>query len=52
MADRFPDAAAVAAAQHAALGLGATVEEVTKNYLALADRLDRTPAPVPGTASR
>ena len=49
MADRFPDAAAVAAGQNAALGLGATVEEVTGNYLALADRLDRTPAPVPGT---
>ncbi|MEU0793453.1 alpha/beta fold hydrolase [Amycolatopsis sp. NPDC005961] len=49
MAERFPDAAAVAAAQNAALGLGATPEEVTRNYLALADRLDRRPAPVPGT---
>ncbi|MGM1062517.1 alpha/beta hydrolase [Saccharothrix sp. Mg75] len=49
MAERFPDAAEVAAAQHAALGLGGTVDEVTRKYLALADRLDRTPAPVPGT---
>jgi pimeloyl-ACP methyl ester carboxylesterase len=45
MSDRFPDAARVAVG----LGLGATVDEVTKNYLELADRLDRTPAPVPGT---
>ncbi|MDI5978195.1 alpha/beta hydrolase [Amycolatopsis magusensis] len=50
MSDRFPDAARVAAAQHATLGLGGTVDEVTRKYLALADRLDRTPAPVPGTA--
>ncbi|WP_229796302.1 alpha/beta hydrolase [Saccharothrix coeruleofusca] len=49
MSERFPDAAKVAAAQHAALGLGSTVDEVTRKYLALADRLDRTPAPVPGT---
>ncbi|WP_434444151.1 alpha/beta hydrolase [Lentzea sp. E54] len=49
MSERFPDAAKVAAAQHATLGLGGTVDEVTKKYLALADRLDRTPAPVPGT---
>lgn len=49
MADRFPDAAKVAAADHATLGLGRTVGQVTKTYLALADRLDRTPAPVPGT---
>ncbi|WP_250557840.1 alpha/beta fold hydrolase [Pseudonocardia lacus] len=48
MAERFPDAAAVAA-QDAALGLGDNVDEVTRTYLALADRLDRTPAPVPGT---
>jgi pimeloyl-ACP methyl ester carboxylesterase len=45
MSERFPDAAGVAVT----LGLGSTVEEVTQNYLALADRLDRTPAPVPGT---
>ncbi|WP_197288145.1 alpha/beta hydrolase [Nocardia sp. NRRL S-836] len=50
MSQRFPDAAKVAAAQHATLGLGRTVDEVTRTYLALADRLDRTPAPVPGTA--
>ncbi|OZM78951.1 alpha/beta fold hydrolase [Pseudonocardia sp. MH-G8] len=49
MAERFPDAAAVAAAQNGALGLGDTVDEVTRTYLALADRLDRKPAPVPGT---
>lgn len=49
MVERFPDAAAVAAAQNGALGLGSTVDEVTRTYLALADRLDRTPAPVPGT---
>jgi pimeloyl-ACP methyl ester carboxylesterase len=50
MSERFPDAARIAAAQHATLGLGSTVDEVTQKYLALADRLDRTPAPVPGTA--
>lgn len=49
MSERFPDAARVAAAQHATLGLGGTVDEVTQEYLALADHLDRTPAPVPGT---
>ena len=49
MAERFPDAAAVAAGQNATLGLGATPGEVTRTYLALADRLDRRPAPVPGT---
>ncbi|MFJ1758891.1 alpha/beta fold hydrolase [Amycolatopsis sp. NPDC088138] len=49
MAERFPDAAAVAAAQNATLGLGATADEVTRTYLALADRLDHRPAPVPGT---
>jgi len=49
MAERFPDAAAVAAAQNGALGLGGTVDDVTRTYLALADRLDRRPAPVPGT---
>jgi pimeloyl-ACP methyl ester carboxylesterase len=45
MAERFPDAAAVAVS----LGLGGSVEEVTQNYLTLTDRLDRSPAPVPGT---
>jgi pimeloyl-ACP methyl ester carboxylesterase len=49
MADRFPDAARVAAAQNATLGLGADVAHVTKTYLALAGRLDRKPAPVPGS---
>jgi len=49
MAERFPDAAAVAAAQDDTLGLGDSVAEVTQSYLALADRLDRDPAPVPGT---
>ncbi|SDL44740.1 alpha/beta hydrolase fold [Lentzea albidocapillata subsp. violacea] len=49
MSERFSDAAGVAAAQHATLGLGGTVGEVTRKYIALADRLDRTPAPVPGT---
>jgi len=48
MSERFPDAAAVAAAQDGALGLGATAEEVTRTYLTLADRLDRTPAVIPG----
>lgn len=46
MADRFPDAAKVAAAQGV---LGRTPDEVTDAYLALAERLDREPAPVPGT---
>ncbi|MFI7677960.1 alpha/beta hydrolase [Actinophytocola sp. NPDC049390] len=49
MAERFPDAATVAAAQNDTLGLGGTADEVTRTYLALADRLDREPAPVPGT---
>jgi pimeloyl-ACP methyl ester carboxylesterase len=48
MAERFPDAAAVAAKQNDALKLGGTVAEVTRTYLALADRLDRKPAQVPG----
>lgn len=49
MNDRFPDAARVAAADNADLGLGATPAQVTRTFLALANRLDRTPAPVPGT---
>ncbi|MDQ0812207.1 pimeloyl-ACP methyl ester carboxylesterase [Streptomyces sp. B3I7] len=48
MADRFPDAARVAAAQNGTLGLGASVAQVTRTYLALADRLDRAPATIPG----
>ncbi|TQS42501.1 alpha/beta hydrolase [Cryptosporangium phraense] len=47
MTDRFADAAEVAIARKA--GLGSTVPEVTKSYLALVDRLDRTPAAVPGS---
>ncbi|MEV4077408.1 alpha/beta hydrolase [Nonomuraea fuscirosea] len=50
MNDRFPDAARVAAANDAALGLGETVKEVTDSFLALADRLDRKPATVPGAS--
>jgi pimeloyl-ACP methyl ester carboxylesterase len=49
MNDRFPDAAQVAAADDADLGLGATTTQVTSTYLALASRLDKTPAAVPGT---
>lgn len=49
MAERFPDAARIAAEQNATLGLGGTVDAVTHNYLELSDRLDRTPATVPGT---
>jgi hypothetical protein len=52
MADRFPDAAAVVASQDARLGLGATADEVTDTYLALAERLDRAPASLPGASSR
>ncbi|MFI5958070.1 alpha/beta hydrolase [Cryptosporangium sp. NPDC051539] len=47
MNDRFADAAKVAITRKA--GFGSTVPEVTKSYLALVDRLDREPAPVPGT---
>jgi pimeloyl-ACP methyl ester carboxylesterase len=49
MADRFPDAARLAAGNNDSLGLGTDVAKVTKAYLALADRLDRTPAPLPGS---
>ena len=48
---RFPDAARVAAADNADLGLGSTVAQVTKTYLALADHLDATPATVPGAGA-
>ncbi|WP_228989219.1 alpha/beta hydrolase [Streptomyces sp. DH8] len=51
MADRFPDAARVAAAQADTLELGTDVAEVTRTYLALADRLDRGPARVPGVST-
>ncbi|MGA4993624.1 alpha/beta hydrolase [Nonomuraea bangladeshensis] len=49
MNDRFPDAARVAAAADADLGLGGTAGEVTDAFIALADRLDRKPAMMPGT---
>jgi pimeloyl-ACP methyl ester carboxylesterase len=49
MADRFPDAAKVAAAQDSTLGLGGTPEEVTRTYTDLVNRLDRQPVPLPGT---
>jgi pimeloyl-ACP methyl ester carboxylesterase len=45
MSERFPDAAAIAAA-----ATGATVDEITQQYLVLTDKLDRQPAPVPGTS--
>lgn len=48
MNDRFPDAARVAAADNARLGLGSTVAQVTSTFLALASRLDQTPVAVPG----
>ncbi|MET7683034.1 alpha/beta hydrolase [Streptomyces sp. NPDC005423] len=51
MADRFPDAAAAAAAQNDTLGLGATAAKVTRTYLTLADRLDRKPVTFPGTSA-
>ncbi|WP_306210072.1 alpha/beta hydrolase [Actinoplanes sp. RD1] len=44
MSERFPDAAAVAAKQ-----TGRTPAQVTKDYLALAARLDAKPATIPGT---
>ncbi|MEU0288448.1 alpha/beta hydrolase [Streptomyces sp. NPDC006147] len=50
MADRFPDAARVAAAQADTLELGTDLAQVTRTYLTLADRLDRTPAPIPGAS--
>lgn len=50
MADRFPDAARVAAAQDSTLNLGTNVAQVTHTYLILADRLDRTPAAIPGAS--
>ena len=49
MNDRFPDAARIAAADHATLGLGRTAGKVTKTFIALADRLDAKPVTVPGT---
>jgi pimeloyl-ACP methyl ester carboxylesterase len=49
MADRFPDAARLAAAHHKDLHLGTGIKQVTATYLKLAARLDRTPAALPGT---
>jgi pimeloyl-ACP methyl ester carboxylesterase len=51
MNDRFPDAARVAAADNAELGLGSTVTQVTDTFLTLADHLDSNPAAVPGTSA-
>jgi pimeloyl-ACP methyl ester carboxylesterase len=48
MNDRFPDAATLAAASNATLGLGSTTAQVTSTFLALAARLDRKPAAIPG----
>lgn len=45
---RFPDAARLAAANNATLGLGSTTAQVTSAFLALADRLDQRPAAIPG----
>ncbi|GAA4537247.1 alpha/beta hydrolase [Amycolatopsis samaneae] len=41
--DRFPDFAKWAAARNDSYGLGRTPQQVTANYFALAERLDRTP---------
>lgn len=46
MADRFPDAAKVAAADNKSIGFGRTVAMVTRTYLALAGHLDKTPLPL------
>ena len=43
MNDRFPDAARVAAAHHAQLGLGSTIAQVTRTFLALGRHLDQAP---------
>ncbi|AGZ44022.1 TAP domain protein [Actinoplanes friuliensis DSM 7358] len=42
--ETFPDFAKWAAARHASYGLGRTPAQVRKNYFAIAERLDRTPA--------
>src|SRR6185437_8908817 len=47
MNDRFPDAAKIAA-DNAGLGLGSTVAQVEATFIALASKLDKTPAMVPG----
>jgi pimeloyl-ACP methyl ester carboxylesterase len=48
MNDRFPDAAKLAAANNATLGLGSTTAQVTRTFLALAARLDQKAAAIPG----
>jgi pimeloyl-ACP methyl ester carboxylesterase len=48
MNDRFPDAARVAASDNAQLGLGSTIPQVTRTFLALASRLDKAPVTIPG----
>jgi pimeloyl-ACP methyl ester carboxylesterase len=48
MNDRFPDAAKLAAANNATLGLGSTTAQVTSTFLALAARLDQKAAAIPG----
>jgi pimeloyl-ACP methyl ester carboxylesterase len=47
---RFPDAAKIAAADNATLGLGSTVAQVESTFIALADSLDSKPAAIPGLA--
>jgi pimeloyl-ACP methyl ester carboxylesterase len=51
MNQRFPDAAKVAAAANASLGLGSTAAQVTRTYIALARHLDTDPAAVPGASA-
>jgi pimeloyl-ACP methyl ester carboxylesterase len=48
MNERFPDAARIAAADNAQLGLGSTIPQVTRTFLALASRLDKAPVTIPG----
>ena len=48
---RFPDAAKVAAAANASLGLGSSAAQVTRTYIALARHLDTDPAAVPGASA-
>ncbi|MDG4791492.1 alpha/beta hydrolase [Micromonospora sp. WMMD1102] len=45
MEQTFPDFASWAAERHDSYGLGRTPREVRGTYLAIAERLDRTPAP-------
>jgi pimeloyl-ACP methyl ester carboxylesterase len=45
---RFPDAAKLAAANDATLGLGRTTARVTRTFLALAAHLDSKPVAIPG----